>query len=123
MNLLLFPALVLFSISCESRQPGPTDLVLITYINDYAEEKTAKNMKFVQLPHVKHEKAGMKCIACHHKTYNDDRIKVCAQCHIGEDGENLMHNFCIGCHEKRVKDSKKAPVDCEQCHNYGTNGD
>ena len=82
-----------------------TDLVTISKINKDAQ------LGAVTLPHVKHEKAGVKCVVCHHKKNNDDRIKICARCH-GEGADELMHNLCVNCH----KEKKKGPTDCTACH-------
>lgn len=103
--------MVLPSTSCkqgtESVDKDSTDLVVIT--------KLYKNneMPPVKMSHQKHEDADVKCITCHHKDNNDDRIKVCSKCHMKKGSEDVLHDdLCIGCHE----DMKRGPTDCEACH-------
>ncbi len=83
-----------------------TNLVIISKVNKDAQ------LGAVTMPHVKHENAGIKCVDCHHKKNNDDRIKICSKCHQGEGADELMHNLCVNCH--KVK--KKGPTDCTACH-------
>ncbi len=66
----------------------------------------------VKFYHKTHEKIGMKCVECHHKTANPDRIKQCAFCHIGENGYTTMHGLCLDCHI----DKKEGPQQCKECH-------
>jgi len=100
--------------------PSPTDVVTVTDVNKFITEKdklaglsaTMNAMDPVAMPHKKHEDAGIKCVICHHKNGNDDRIKQCAECHKGATGEDTIHNLCINCHAQ----SKKGPVLCNECH-------
>lgn len=100
---LLFLISVFFLYNCKSETNSPVavDTVKITKIGDSAKQ--------VSMSHESHEDADVKCITCHHKEYNDDRIKKCAECH--EDKE-FMHNFCITCHTER----KDGPTACNDCH-------
>jgi hypothetical protein len=115
---VLFILIAAAAISCGS-QYSSTDTVSFTNINtflndaDYAKgnRKTYAEMPAVQLSHQVHERAGVKCVVCHHKTNNDGRIKRCNQCHKGIRGVEDMHKFCLDCHEKR-----KGPQKCAQCH-------
>jgi len=66
----------------------------------------------VVMSHKVHEKAGLKCIDCHHKDNNDDRIKQCAVCHKGDNGYETLHGLCVDCHIAK----KKGPQECMQCH-------
>lgn len=121
--LVLFFASALALFRCD-QAPGasPTDVVTITDVNSAITEKDVasgvqKTNNFVppvKMSHEKHEAAGMKCVQCHHKQKNDDRIKQCAACHKGDRGRDLMHNFCVDCHAK----SAKGPSQCQQCHQY-----
>jgi len=103
--------------------PSPTDVVTITDINKYISEtdlaagikKTSNYVTPVKISHSVHEKSGISCITCHHKHSNDDRIKQCAFCHKGNEGDVIMHNFCITCHVER----KKGPALCQDCHKVG----
>jgi hypothetical protein len=91
---------------------------LITDIDIKASDQEANgSMPLVQAPHGQHEISGVKCIICHHKTGNDERIKQCTTCHLGQNGMTVMHNFCIKCHTQR----KKGPVACQDCHKVATN--
>jgi hypothetical protein len=83
-----------------------TDYVTITKVMKDAQ------MASVTMSHVKHEQAGVECVVCHHKEGNDDRIKICSKCHMGEGTDKLMHNLCVNCH----KEKKKGPADCTACH-------
>ncbi len=69
----------------------------------------------VKFIHDKHEMKDVKCIRCHHKLNNDERIKICGSvnCHTGAGAEERIHNLCITCHKsnKRI-----APVECAGCH-------
>lgn len=119
---------ILFVVSCLGfglilsacgKQYSPTDLVAFTNINTFMGEddlakgnrKTVAEMPRVRVSHVKHENAGVQCIACHHKKYNDSRIKQCHHCHKGIRGVEDMHKYCITCHQKM-----KAPTACAECH-------
>ncbi|MDY6934624.1 MAG: cytochrome c3 family protein [Spirochaetota bacterium] len=85
---------------------GSTDIVTIS--------KAIKNNRMtpVQMPHIIHEKADIKCVVCHHKEDNDDRIKICSKCHKGKESEDILHDLCINCH----KELKKGPIECTACH-------
>lgn len=122
---LIFLLLVVFAVLIRCGDVGsisPTDVVTITDVNAAITEKDLaagihKTNNFVppvQMSHEKHEAQGIKCVLCHHKHKNDDRIKQCAACHKGDKGRDLMHNFCIECHMKAAK----GPSQCQQCHKY-----
>ncbi len=101
---------------------SPTDVVTITDVNSAITEKdvgagvqkTNNFLPQVKMSHEKHEAQGMKCVQCHHRQKNDDRIKQCAACHKGEGGRDIMHNFCVECHVK----ASQGPSQCQQCHQY-----
>lgn len=103
-----------------SINPSPTDVYTISSVNKYITDADIKAgvvksrglMNDVKISHVIHEKAGVDCFICHHKKGNDDRIKVCAQCHKGTKGEDEIHDLCIGCHAERAK----GPTMCQDCH-------
>lgn len=108
-------------IGCSERlaevNTSPTDVVIIKDINTHISaangaEKTRGLIDLVSMSHRKHELAGVQCFTCHHKKGNDDRIKECAQCHKGGQGEKVMHDFCITCHSQKAK----GPVMCQDCH-------
>ncbi len=115
---------VIFAVGCSQGtttiNPSKTDVVTVTDINKYITEKdtqsgltaTMNAMDPVMMPHKTHEEAGVKCIVCHHKQGNDDRIKQCAVCHKGASGEDTLHNLCINCHAQ----TKKGPALCNECH-------
>ena len=100
--------------------PSPTDVVTVTDVNKFIADtdkqagisETMNAMDPVKLAHKKHEDAGVKCVICHHKQGNDDRIKQCAVCHKGASGEDTLHNLCINCHAK----TKQGPTLCNECH-------
>lgn len=99
-----------------------TDMVTITDVNSRISDadvkagvrKTNNFVNPVMMSHVKHQEAGMKCVQCHHRNGNNDRLKQCAACHKGGEGRDLMHNFCIGCHLTKGE----GPVTCQDCHRY-----
>ena len=103
-----------------SINPSPTDVYTISSVNKFITDADLKAgvtksrglMSEVKISHLKHEKAGIDCFTCHHKNGNDDRIKVCAQCHKGSQGEDEIHDFCIGCHAEKAK----GPTMCQDCH-------
>ena len=108
---LLFLVLLLFiSVSfilCKKEIPEgakSTDIVLISKVNN--------TMDAVKIPHIKHQEAEVKCVVCHHKNENDDRIKNCSKCHKGKGADETMHNLCVNCHKER----NKGPKDCTDCH-------
>ncbi len=100
--------------------PGPADVVTITDINKFITatdvaagiQKTNNYVDPVRMSHSVHEESGILCVICHHKHSNDDRIKQCAYCHKGKEGDVIMHNFCITCHVEK----KKGPALCQDCH-------
>ncbi|HSV96170.1 MAG TPA: cytochrome c3 family protein [Spirochaetota bacterium] len=103
-----------------SINPSPTDVYIINSVNKFVTDsdlkagvvKTRDLVSDVKISHLKHQKAGVDCFTCHHKKGNDDRIKVCAQCHKGSRGEDEIHDFCIGCHAVKAK----GPTMCQDCH-------
>lgn len=66
----------------------------------------------VKFSHKTHEDMGMKCVDCHHKNANADRIKQCAVCHKGDNGYETMHGLCVDCHIAK----KDGPQQCFECH-------
>ncbi len=66
----------------------------------------------VRFSHKIHEDVGMKCVECHHKKANPDRIKQCASCHKGDNGYETMHGLCVDCHIEK----KEGPQHCKECH-------
>ena len=94
-----------------------TDYVVIKKITAYGDKlgevsKYKGNVGAVTMSHSVHEQQGLKCIDCHHKNGNDDRIKECAKCHKGDEGYNTMHGLCVDCHISK----KKGPQKCMGCH-------
>ncbi len=122
----LFPALLalltVIIVSACSLDPWVTgkeypDVVPITKITKFGKSSDgASPMKSkvgtVIFSHKTHEKEGLKCVACHHKTGNPERIKQCASCHIGDNGYVTMHGLCVDCHIAK----KEGPQECKQCH-------
>lgn len=96
----------------------PTDVVTITKttrIFDLQKQVGAgykSQVGSVKMSHKAHEEEGLKCLDCHHKHDNPERIKVCAKCHYGENGYTRMHGLCIDCHIAR----KTGPQRCKECH-------
>jgi hypothetical protein len=115
---------VILIVACKegttSVNPSPTDVVKITDINAFISKedlaagtvKTNGYVAPVMMPHQKHEDAGIQCTTCHHKFFNDDRIKQCAYCHKGKKGDETLHALCINCHLEK----KKGPTMCQDCH-------
>ncbi|MCP4132828.1 MAG: hypothetical protein GY754_17820 [bacterium] len=112
--------LILF-ISCKSNKTSTdTDKVKISDVNsaitqediEAGVKKTGSGAKSVTMPHQIHEKGGVACITCHHKDFNDERIKQCSPCHKGKDGSEMYHALCIDCHKKKGA----GPVSCDGCH-------
>ncbi|MBN2161230.1 MAG: cytochrome c3 family protein [Spirochaetes bacterium] len=66
----------------------------------------------VRFSHKTHEEEGMKCVECHHKNANPERIKKCAVCHTGANGYETMHGLCVDCHIEK----KEGPQKCYECH-------
>lgn len=119
-SFFLVISLVMVSISIGYSQKGTisTNVVKITKADNYltkgdinrGEKKTGNKMAVVKMSHDKHK--DIKCITCHHKEGNDDRIKKCALCHKGNSGMEIMHELCIECH----KEMKEGPIGCDDCH-------
>ncbi len=105
-------------IACSNNQSG-TDRVAITSVNAfYTDADAAHGMKTLEttirvtMSHGSHEKSDIKCVTCHHKSNNDERIKKCAYCHKGIEGARHLHTFCITCHREK----HDGPVRCNECH-------
>lgn len=97
--------------------PVDTDKVVITKVTAYGKQADSVSpykgqVGAVTMSHLTHEKEGIKCFDCHHKEYNDDRIKQCAKCHNGREGYDRMHGLCVDCHIKKGK----GPQKCMECH-------
>lgn len=120
LSILIIPILIGCSEGAISINPSPTDVVTVADVNTFITQNDRVNgidatmnaMDPVMMPHKKHENAGIKCVICHHKEGNDDRIKQCAVCHKGAAGEDTIHNLCINCHAQ----TKQGPTLCNQCH-------
>ncbi len=88
----------------------------------------------VEFTHKKHiEEHKVACADCHH-VYTDgknvwkqgDPVQKCEECHPTDrkeakeknvyDLRNAFHKNCQGCHKDLVKQGKKAPVKCNECH-------
>ena len=99
-----------------------TDNVVITKITAYKPlDESIKapdgqvykgNVGAVTMSHSVHENHGLKCVDCHHKNGNDERVKKCAPCHYGYEGFNTMHGLCVDCHIS----VRKGPQKCMECH-------
>ena len=94
-----------------------TDQVTITKTTKYGKAKDGvsplkSKLGAVIMSHTTHKKQGIRCVTCHHKDFNDDRIKKCAVCHTGDDGYKTMHGLCVDCHIAK----KNGPQKCKQCH-------
>jgi len=105
-----------------------------TFRIDYRDkfEKTLKTT--VELSHKKHhEDYKVACTGCHH-VYEDgknvwqqgDHVQKCIECHSPNreeakaknvlDLRNAFHKNCQSCHKDALKEGKKAPVKCAECH-------
>ncbi|HOP65015.1 MAG TPA: cytochrome c3 family protein [Spirochaetota bacterium] len=109
---------VMHLVSC-SDTTSATDVVTITEVNRYFTgsdaqwgKKTLETTIHVKMPHSTHENSGVQCETCHHKLYNEERIKKCAWCHKGLAGAKTFHTFCVKCHTE----NSKGPLNCDQCH-------
>ncbi len=95
---------------------SPTDKVAVTKITHYGKMQDGvtpmkSEMGKVIFSHKTHADQNLACVDCHHKKNNDDRIKKCAACHVGNDGFEIMHGLCLDCHM-----SRGGPEKCTQCH-------
>jgi hypothetical protein len=81
----------------------------------------------VTFSHIAHEeRVNNDCQVCHHEIAGDNTAQACSDCHklivqITPLGEAMplskaFHTKCIVCHQKMVKEEKKAPVKCQDCH-------
>lgn len=76
-----------------------------------------------------HEKAGIKCIVCHHESSNIDgkmkQERSCLECHYGRSRMRIMHVFCKDCHKRKddigIISKKRGPVKCDGCHKEKVN--
>jgi len=121
---LIFIVSVIFAVvSCEpdpwkhGGNPIDTNNVVVHKITTKGTQKDGVSpykgqVGAVTFPHSVHEHAGLKCVECHHKEDNDDRIKECARCHYGDEGFDIMHGLCLDCHIAK----KKGPQKCMECH-------
>ncbi len=105
--LVLAAAVACFVVSCGSDAQKTVDITKVTTLSG-----TSPKAGPVKFPHDVHDVDKMKCAKCHHKEYNDERVKVCADCHVGDAGMETIHNLCYGCHLS-VKDG---PRECSGCH-------
>ena len=118
--LVIAGLLIVTVISC-GRDPwvlgdGATDKVTITKITKFGTASDGSpfkgNVGAVVMSHKTHEDAGLTCYDCHHKNSNPEREKVCAKCHIGDNGYETMHGLCLDCHIGK----KEGPQKCMECH-------
>ena len=105
-----------------------------TFKIDYRDkfQKTIKPP--VEFTHKKHhDEFKVACAECHH-VYKDGKnvwqegqeVQKCIECHSPDKKEakakkvldlrNAFHKNCQTCHKDAVKQGKKAPVKCAQCH-------
>ena len=81
----------------------------------------------VTFSHAKHlERVNNDCKICHHEAKEDNPAEACSDCHkkilnstaLGEAMplSKAFHTRCITCHQQMVKEEKKAPVACKECH-------
>lgn len=111
---------ILMFLNMCSKEKSVTDITYITKANKFITaqdikkgiKKTTSSMQQVVMSHKKHNKTGLKCARCHHKKFNDARVKKCAYCHKGLQGTVLLHKTCIDCHEIK----QKGPTSCYGCH-------
>jgi hypothetical protein len=85
--------------------------------------KTGK-VTFSHIAHV--DRVNNDCQICHHEVTGGNAAQACSDCHklivqITPIGEAMpiskaFHTKCIVCHQKMVKEDKKAPVKCQDCH-------
>jgi ribosomal protein L37E len=101
-SLLFITSLSMITVSCKKSVMPLDPKVLSKVVAGTSEflEKGA-NKKMHNSFHKKHDKAEVSCIKCHHKFYNDDRVKICADCHEGTE-ENVLAP-CIACHTEKNK--------------------
>jgi cytochrome c553 len=91
-SLVLCLAVSFVYFSCKKGQ-GPTDLASMTKVVAGDVEKG-----YMDKVHDSHEGA-VKCVECHHKDENPDRIKKCADCHADDDAKEKAESLCLGCHK------------------------
>lgn len=112
--------LVVVAVACD-KDPwalgdSPTDKVTITKITKFGKAPDGSPLKgnvgVVVMSHKTHQEEGLTCFDCHHKENNPEREKVCARCHIGDDGYETMHGLCLDCHIAK----KDGPQKCMECH-------
>ncbi|MDD5243523.1 MAG: cytochrome c3 family protein [Syntrophorhabdaceae bacterium] len=82
--------------------------------------------KFPPVPfsHTAHvEKAGVDCVACHHKDKNPKEPDKCAQCHLLKEvkenappAKDAFHKNCQTCHKESAAKGINAPTKCAECH-------
>ncbi len=111
--------LLSLTISCGDSSKGKDkyfDIVTITKPTTGVTDSRGAPLKDrigpVNISHKTHKSLGMKCVQCHHKEYNEERLWKCAPCHMGEEGYKKMHGLCVDCHINR----KKGPRECYDCH-------
>ncbi|OHD64067.1 MAG: hypothetical protein A2176_08625 [Spirochaetes bacterium RBG_13_51_14] len=85
-------AVMILAVFVSCKKNGPTDLSKLTVI--VSSESGKDNMDIV---HRSHEKAGITCEKCHHKFENPDRIKICSNCHRGDE-KRIARDMCVKCH-------------------------
>jgi hypothetical protein len=101
----------------------------LVYKGQEAKEKYIYDAKTgkVTFPHLKHQElTNNDCKVCHHEVTEGNPAQTCSDCHkkivqITPLGEAMplskaFHTKCIACHQKMVKEEKKAPVKCQECH-------
>ena len=93
--IILFFLTTLSLVACKRSTPIPTDAATLS---KSIGTQTKSQLKAL---HQKHEDADIKCIACHHKYENDDRIKKCTKCH--DQNDSTAIESCITCHVENNK--------------------
>lgn len=99
------------SISTDTVRMCPVDSFVSAKDTGAAAKKIGWRLGVVSMSHLKHERAGISCVFCHHKKNNDERIKQCSRCHKGVAGMENLHNKCGQCHMMRKQD-----MGCAKCH-------
>ncbi|MEJ5361524.1 MAG: cytochrome c3 family protein [Spirochaetota bacterium] len=113
-NVLIFIFIIYCVGGCNKIENNHT--IKITGVNEFLSgnniQRTFASTNPVYFSHTTHEKNNVKCVTCHHKKHNDERIKTCAACHKGLPGAQTIHRLCFNCHGN----NKKYYKNCDGCH-------
>lgn len=115
--------LILAAIPALAAPPAPADMRLAPPPSMQATKAP------VDFSHARHGKAGIDCATCHHTWDGTSAIASCATagCH-DQPGKKEAASFyaafhakdsttsCLGCHKDMVRQGRKAPVACKDCH-------